>query len=104
VSRKQSIEQKLTQALAPTHLEVNDESHQHSVPAGSESHFNLVVVTEAFSGEARVQRHRRVHELLSEELAAGLHALTLTLLTPDEFAARGGGIASPACMGGSKTG
>jgi BolA protein len=105
VTRKQRIEQSLSEAFRPGHLLVIDESHQHSVPKGAESHFNVTVVTELFGGESRVARHRRIHDLLAGELAAGLHALTLTLLTPDEFEARGGeSLASPKCMGGSKAG
>ena len=103
MSRKQIIEDKLSEGLAPIRLEVIDESHQHSVPAGAESHFNLLVVSAAFQGLARVARHRRVYQLLDAELAQGLHALTMTLLTPDERAARGGeAVASPPCTDGSK--
>jgi len=102
VTRKQRIEEHL-QALSPVQLAVIDESHQHSVGAGAESHFNVTVVSMDFDGESRVARHRRVHGLLGAELSNGLHALTLTLLTPSEFDARGGqSLASPKCMGGSK--
>ena len=87
--------------LEPVELDVQDESRQHSVPEGAETHFNVMLVTAAFEGMGRVDRHRRVHELLREELAGGLHALTLTLLTPAEVAER---IASPKCLGGSKAG
>jgi BolA protein len=103
VTRKELIENKLGGALNPVVLGVVDESHRHSVPAGSESHFNVLVVSDAFRDLPRVARHRRVHELLAQELAAGLHALTLTLLTPEEHAERGA-TASPACLGGSKAG
>ncbi len=103
VSREQIIEDKLSEGLAPIRLEVLDESYQHSVPAGAESHFSLLVVSAAFEGLARVARHRRVYQLLGAELAQGLHALTMTLMTPDELAVQGGeAIASPACVGGSK--
>ena len=101
--RKQRIEACLQTALDPTHLAVLDESSGHSVPAGSESHFNLTVVSEKFDGLMRIDRHRQIHELLASELAGGLHALTLTLLTPTEFEAKGGvSLVSPNCMGGSK--
>ena len=103
VSRKQLIEERLQGELAPIHLDVVDESSQHSVPAGSESHFNLTVVSERFDGMMRVERHRCIHQLLASELAGSLHALTLTLMTPAEFEAKGGAsIASPRCHGGSK--
>ena len=105
MSRKQTIEDRLTQALQPIALEVIDESRQHSVPAGAESHFNVTVVSKTFEGMLRVERHRRIHEILESELAAGLHALTLSLMTPTEYEAKGGvSIASPKCLGGSKAG
>jgi len=100
--RREIIEQRLAETLTPVHLEVNDESHRHSVPTGAESHFNLLVVTKAFEGSSRVDRHRQVHELLSDQFAGGLHALTLTLLTPGEYERRAAAIPSPPCLGGSK--
>lgn len=103
MSRRDRIEAALRQGLAPAHLEVVDESHRHS--RGQESHYNVTVVSDGFEGELRVARHRRVHALLQGELAAGLHALTLTVLTPEEWQKRGGSsLESPSCMGGSKTG
>jgi BolA protein len=105
VRRKQIIEETLGRGLAPTHIEVVDESHRHSVPAGSESHFNLLVVSSAFEGLGRVARHRRIYELLAGELGQGLHALTMTLRTPAEQQAHGAGASvSPPCLGGSKAG
>ena len=105
VSRKQVIEERLRQGLEPLRIEVVDESHQHSVPAGSESHFNLLVVSSAFDGLGRVARHRRVYGLLAAELGQGLHALTMTLLTPAEEQGRGAdAMVSPPCLGGSKAG
>ena len=103
MSRQQTIQQKLTQALAPMHLEVIDESHMHRVPEGAESHFNVVVVSEAFADEPLVARHRRVNRVLREELQAGLHALALHTWTPAEWFEKGGLVPdSPQCMGGSK--
>lgn len=102
-TRQQSIEQKLQAALAPLHLEVIDESHMHSVPEGAQSHFKVIVVSDAFDGEKLIARHRRINEVLKEELAAGMHALALHTLTPQEWFDRGGSVAdSPLCLGGSK--
>ena len=75
------IETKIIEALAPTHLEVINESHMHSVPPGSESHFKLVIVSDNFDGVARVKRHQTVNRILAAELAAGLHALSLKTVT-----------------------
>lgn len=105
MSRKALIERRITESLAPVVLEVLDESHRHSSGKGAESHFNVTVVADAFDGDNRVKRHRRIHALLDDQMAAGLHALTLTLLTPAEYEAKSGqSIRSPSCMGGSKAG
>ena len=104
-STQETIQSKLQQAFSPIHLEVINESHMHSVPPGSESHFKVVVVSEAFAGEKLIARHRRVNQVLQAELAGGIHALALHTLTPDDWFNRGGTVAdSPPCLGGSKQG
>lgn len=103
VQMQQTVERKLSEAFHPRHLEVENESGQHSVPAGSETHFRVVLVSEAFAGKRSVARHQQVYAVLAGELAGGVHALALHTYTPDEWAARAGNApASPACMGGSK--
>lgn len=98
-----AIERKLHQALAPVHLEVINESGNHSVPPGSESHFKLVIASQAFAGETAVKRHRRVYAILQQELDAGVHALAIHAYTPEEWQARAAPAPeSPACRGGSK--
>ncbi len=95
----------LVDALAPVELLIDNESNRHKVPPGSESHFKVVVVSESFSGETLLQRHRRVNGLLAELLSGPIHALGLHTHTPEEWAARGGQVpASPPCRGGSKAG
>ena len=101
-SREQAIVATLTESLAPLHLEVENESSMHSVPKGSETHFRVLVVSAAFEGLSAVERHRRVHQALAAELASGLHALTLRLLTPAQWDAGERAAASPPCLGGSK--
>lgn len=102
---QQTIERKLAEAFAPLHLEVQNESHQHSVPQGSETHFRVVLVSAAFAGKRSVARHQEVYRVLAAELAGGVHALALHTYTPEEWAERAGAApASPACMGGSKRG
>lgn len=95
------IEEKLKTALAPTHLTVENESHKHNVPPGSESHFKVTVVAPRFEGMSLVARHREIYRLLDGELKSGVHALALHTLSPaewDESSDR----ASPPCLGGSK--
>lgn len=96
-----AIQEKLTQALTPQHLEVINESHGHNVPAGSETHFKVVAVSDIFAGENAVKRHRRVYGILADELANGVHALSLHLYTPDEWIAAAVPN-SPPCLGGGK--
>lgn len=98
-----SIERKVGEGLEPSHLEVVNESGNHNVPPGSESHFRVVVVSEQFLGERAVARHRRVNALLAEELAGAVHALALHTYTPEEWQARTGAPESPACRGGDGT-
>jgi BolA protein len=101
-----TIEAKLKDALDPLHLEVITESHMHSVPRGSETHFKVIVVSERFEGQPLIQRHRLVTTLLKEELAGGVHALTMQTLTPAQWEAQGrqATLQSPLCRGGSKAG
>ena len=101
MTTRATIEAKVRAALDPVHLEVLDESGGHAVPAGSESHFRLRVVSRAFAGQRLVDRHRAINRVLRDELAASIHALALETLTPEEWAARGGGgQESPPCLGG----
>ena len=86
----QTIERKLTQALAPQRLRIVDDSEKHKGHAGyregGETHFRIEVVSQAFAGQNRVARQRRVYDILSEELASRVHALQLKTLTPQEDA------------------
>ena len=68
---QQQIEERLRETFAPLHLEVENESHMHNVPEGSESHFRVVLVTEQFDGKGLLQRHRAVNGALAEQLAFG---------------------------------
>jgi BolA protein len=100
---KQRIEVRLSEALAPEHLDVIDESSMHDVPPGSESHFRVLVVSRSFDGQPLVDRHRTVYRILAEEKERSIHALALETLTPEEWEARGGmAFSSPPCRGGSK--
>src|SRR5580765_3873231 len=95
------IETKLADAFAPLHLEVTNESGNHNVPAGSESHFRVVLVAPAFDGQRLLARHRQVNAVLAEELAASIHALALHTYTEAEWRERfGTAPMSPPCLGG----
>ncbi|MXW52931.1 MAG: BolA/IbaG family iron-sulfur metabolism protein [Gammaproteobacteria bacterium] len=101
---QQVIESKLA-TLDPSHLEVVNESGNHNVPPGSESHFKVVLVSSRFEGLRAIQRHRVIHELLSEEISGPIHALALHLYTDADWTKRfGEAPKSPPCLGGSKAG
>ncbi len=96
------IESKLERAFSPQWLNVDNESHGHNVAKNSETHFKVVLVSDAFDGVRKVARHQQVYSCLAAELDAGVHALALHLYTPAEWAEKGEAPTSPNCMGGSK--
>lgn len=100
-TRQTRIESKLRELLEPTYLEVINESHMHSVPKGSETHFKVVVVSSRFDGMSAVKRHQLVYGALSDEMKSGVHALAITSRSPSEWAASTEANASPPCLGGS---
>lgn len=82
------ITKKLTEAFAPQSLNVVDESHQHEGHAGSrpggQTHFRVYIVSDAFKGKTRIERHRMINGKLSDELAGGIHALAIHAAAPGE--------------------
>ncbi|MBX3705221.1 MAG: BolA/IbaG family iron-sulfur metabolism protein [Pseudomonadales bacterium] len=97
-----TIEAKLAGEFAPAHLEVVNESGNHNVPPGSETHFRVVLVAAAFEGLRLLARHRLVNTALAAELAGGVHALALHTYTESEWRARfGAAPLSPPCLGGA---
>lgn len=102
VIMQQNIEQKLESALSPSHIQVINESSGHNVPEGSESHFKVILVTQAFEGLRQIQRQQKVYQLLADELAGSVHALTMQTLTPSEWQADASITPSPQCLGGGK--
>ena len=93
MSVERDIRNKLTEAFAPEALEVVNDSHRHAGHAGSpgtgESHFTIKVVSAAFAGKSRLERHRMVNQALAAELAGKIHALAVTALAPDEVSRSG---------------
>lgn len=89
MSTKDRIAAALTQGLHPETLEVIDESHQHAghmgSRAGGETHFRVRITAEAFSGRSRVERHRAINALLTDEITPdGVHALAIEARAPGE--------------------
>jgi len=98
-----AIEEKLANGINAMHLEVVNESNNHNVPPGSESHFKVVLVSNAFEGQTLIARHRTINKLLEDELKNQIHALALHTYTEAEWRDRHGEAPmSPPCRGGSK--
>ena len=103
MSVAEQIREQLVIGLAPVHLEVVNESHMHSVPPNSETHFRVVLVSDAFTGKRQVARHQQVYGLLAAQMQGPVHALALHTYSPPEWQAREQPApASPDCLGGSK--
>lgn len=102
--RATRIEQILADNLDLAHLEVLDESGNHSVPDGAQSHFKVVAVSDQFDGRSRIDRHRAVNGLMAEEFAGGMHALAIHTYTPREWRDRfGEAPMSPPCASQTDT-
>jgi BolA protein len=88
MSTRDILFEKLTKALAPERLEVIDDSHRHAGHAGArpggETHYSVYIVSEAFRGKSRIDRHRLVNATLAAELEGGVHALAIRALAPGE--------------------
>lgn len=98
-----AIETKLNTAFDARILHVENESHKHSVPPNSETHFKVTLVSPDFEGQMKVRRHQAIYRVLADELAGEVHALALHLYSPEEWQASGQTAPeSPNCMGGSK--
>jgi BolA protein len=88
MSTRDIITNKLREAFAPESLEVQDESHLHEGHAGhragGETHFRVYIVSDAFKGKSRVERHRMINAALAAELKGSVHALALHAKAPGE--------------------
>jgi BolA protein len=88
MSTKDAITNKLREAFAPESLDVTDESHLHEGHAGhrpgGETHFRVYIVSPAFEGKTRIERHRMINAVLAAELAGSVHALAIKAQAPGE--------------------
>ena len=97
MSREQSLREKLQRHFLPLFLEVTNESHLHS--RGMDSHFKVLLVSAEFEGQTRVERSRRVHQVLSEDFQQ-IHSITTPLLAPTEWDPKDAAqFQSPRCQG-----
>jgi BolA family transcriptional regulator, general stress-responsive regulator len=88
MTAKDNITKKLREAFSPESLDVIDESHLHEGHSGhrpgGETHFRLYIVSVAFEGKSRIERHRMINEVLAAELAGSVHALAIKAHAPGE--------------------
>ena len=86
---KEQLQSLLQEHFNPTKLEVEDQSHLHAGHAGApdraETHFDVTIVSDAFVGQSRVTRHQMVYTVLEGLMETNIHALSLKLLTPEEY-------------------
>jgi BolA protein len=98
---KDKIEQKLTNEISSLFVEVINESPNHNVPDGSESHFKVIVVSDDFENMRPVQRHQLIYKVLSEEMKL-IHAIAIHPFTKIEWDKNNQSSSeSPDCLGGS---
>jgi len=100
---QKKITQKILKSIKCEYLEVLNESHNHNVPKGSETHFKIIVISNDFLGRTLLSRHRFIHDILSKELQNDIHALALHTYTIEEWQHRTEQtIKSPLCIGNLK--
>jgi BolA family transcriptional regulator, general stress-responsive regulator len=100
--RESWILQQTLAAFSPIYFELENESHKHAAQLGGESHFRLLVVSSSFDGVSRIDRSRKVHQVLDQALKEGLHALALRCFSEGEWQAlsaeQKSSLASPKCL------
>jgi BolA protein len=88
MATQDTISNKLREAFSPDSLQVVDESHLHEGHAGhragGETHFRVYIVSSAFKGKSRVERHRMINSTLAAELSGSVHALAIHAQAPGE--------------------
>lgn len=84
MSKQQELLERIQAEFQPHFATVENESHMHSSGRGSDSHFKLVIVSDAFEGMRKVQRHQKLYQLFADDLRNGIHALALHLYTKSE--------------------
>ncbi|MCK5667909.1 MAG: BolA family transcriptional regulator [Gammaproteobacteria bacterium] len=87
MDRIAEIKARLEQALSPTHIDIIDESHLHAGHAGAASgagHFNVTIISDKFTGQSAIQRHRMVYLAVDDLMRTEIHALSINAIASDE--------------------
>ena len=98
----QTIIKKLNETLAPSYLEVLNESDMHSGPRDAQTHFKITIVTSSFETKRSVARHQLIYQTLADELNGEVHALAIHTFSPEEWEVEQSSPDSPHCLGGSQ--
>ena len=102
-NRYNDIKLQLEKVFYPEILEVLDESHNHHVPVGSQSHFKVTIVSSKFESLSLIERHRQVNTALKAEFNSGMHALAIHAYTPEVWQNKQKiSPSSPKCLDGFK--
>lgn len=86
-TRVDTIEAVIRDGLSPTALLVKDQSHLHAGHEGARDgrgHFEVTIISPAFSGKSRIQRHRMVFDAVGDLMQTDIHALSINAFTPEE--------------------
>ena len=103
MDRQKKIQSMVSAEINVAYLDLINESHMHSVPENSETHFKLTLVSSDFENMSKVARHQKIYGAVSALMQEGLHALALHTYTPEEWdKTKQSTPQSPNCMGGSK--
>jgi BolA protein len=102
-NRKSRLESTLKEHFAPIFLDVINESSMHRVPKNAETHFKIIIVSNTFLLDKKIQRHKKIYQLLIHELNTGLHALSLHTYTVEEWQNQNNLPSSPRCAHVDKT-
>ena len=89
MSKQQELLERIQAEFQPHFATVENESHMHSSGRGADSHFKLVIVSDAFEGMRKVQRSPKLYQLFADDLKNGIHALALHLYTKSEWESLG---------------
>ena len=87
MDRVAEIKERLEHELSPSHIEIIDESHLHAGHAGAASgagHFNVIIISDKFTGQSAIQRHRMVYLAVNDLMPSEIHALSINAQTPEE--------------------
>ena len=87
MDRVAEIKERLERELSPSHIEIIDESHLHAGHAGAASgagHFNVIIISDKFTGQSAIQRHRMVYLAVNDLMPSEIHALSINAQTLEE--------------------